>query len=63
MIKPRPVSPLMTPAEVCTSLRIDADTLDQLRITDKLKTFAIDAHLIRFDRQSVLAFTLGQPGR
>lgn len=53
----------MTPAEVCTALRIDADTLAQLRTTDKLKTFAIDAHLIRFDRRSVLAFTHDGPGR
>ncbi|MDY7544532.1 MULTISPECIES: hypothetical protein [unclassified Cryobacterium] len=46
----------MTPAEVCAALRID--TLDKLRTTDRLKTFAIDEHLLRDDRQSVLTFSL-----
>ncbi|MEC5148849.1 hypothetical protein [Cryobacterium sp. GrIS_2_6] len=48
----------MTPAEVCAALRIDTNTLDKLRTTDKLKTFAIDEHLLRYDRQSVLTFSL-----
>ena len=57
MRKALPVSPLMTAAEVCTVLRIDADTLDKLRTIGKLKTFAVDARLIRYDRQSVLCFS------
>lgn len=59
MRKPWPVSPLMTPAEVCAALNIDSDALDKLRTTtDNLKFFAIDAHLIRFDRHSVITFNL-----
>ena len=54
----------MTPAEVCAALNIDSDALDKLRITtDKLKIFAIDAHLIRFDRESVSAFSIDEPHR
>ena len=53
-----PVSPLMTPAEVCAALGIDATALEKLRTTTlRLKCFVIDADLVRFDRHSVLAFT------